>query len=74
MFSWHSLPDEQKVNILNEISTTTGYPTNIIEKDWWVTVALKAVFSTPWVNHLVFKGGTSLSKSWNLIERFSYPK
>jgi hypothetical protein len=57
MFSWHNLPDEQKGNILNEISTTTGYPTNIIEKDWWVTVALKAVFSTPWANHLVFKGG-----------------
>lgn len=71
MFSWHTLSDEQKGNILSEISTTTGYPTNIIEKDWWVTVALKAVFSTPWANHLVFKGGTSLSKSWNLIERFS---
>ena len=71
MFKWHTLPDEQKRNILNEISTKTGYPTNIIEKDWWVTVALKAVFSTPWANHLVFKGGTSLSKSWNLIERFS---
>jgi hypothetical protein len=40
MFSWHNLPDAQKGNILNEISTTTGYPTNIIEKDWWVTVAL----------------------------------
>jgi hypothetical protein len=43
MFAWHALPDEQRQNILSEISNTTGYPTNIIEKDWWVTVALKAV-------------------------------
>ncbi|MHB1920835.1 MAG: nucleotidyl transferase AbiEii/AbiGii toxin family protein [Chitinophagaceae bacterium] len=32
---------------------------------------LKAVFQTPYAKHLLFKGGTSLSKSWNLIERFS---
>jgi predicted nucleotidyltransferase component of viral defense system len=36
-----------------------------------VTVALKATFQTPYAKSLLFKGGTSLSKSWNLIERFS---
>ncbi|HEY9260367.1 nucleotidyl transferase AbiEii/AbiGii toxin family protein [Chitinophaga sp.] len=71
MFEWQKLPEEQKRNILAEASAITGYPTNVIEKDWWVTVALKAVFATPWADNLVFKGGTSLSKAWNLIERFS---
>ncbi|SEW44559.1 Nucleotidyl transferase AbiEii toxin, Type IV TA system [Chitinophaga arvensicola] len=71
MFKWHVLPEVQKIDLLNEASNRTGYPTQVIEKDWWVTMALKAVFSTPWADNLVFKGGTSLSKAWNLIERFS---
>jgi hypothetical protein len=71
MFEWHRLSTEQRLNFLNETSKRTGYLNNVIEKDWWVTVALKAVFDTPWSKFLVFKGGTSLSKAWNLIERFS---
>lgn len=42
-----------------------------IEKDWWVTVTLKALFLTECCESLIFKGGTSLSKGFNLIERFS---
>ena len=42
-----------------------------MEKDWWVSQTLKAVFELDVAEHLVFKGGTSLSKAWNLIERFS---
>ena len=42
-----------------------------VEKDWWVTVILKALFQTSCADYLIFKGGTSLSKGWNLIERFS---
>lgn len=42
-----------------------------IEKDWWVTVTLKAIFKTKCRDSLIFKGGTSLSKGFNLIERFS---
>ena len=38
-----------------------------IEKDWWVSVTLKALFQTDCANYLIFKGGTSLSKGWNLI-------
>lgn len=44
---------------------------NAIEKDWWVTVVLKALFNTSCGKWLLFKGGTSLSKGWNLINRFS---
>lgn len=42
-----------------------------IEKDWWVTVILKALFKTDCRDSLIFKGGTSLSKGFNIIERFS---
>lgn len=42
-----------------------------IEKDWWVTIALKALFQTDCRESLTFKGGTSLSKGFHLIERFS---
>lgn len=42
-----------------------------IEKDWWVTVTLKALFQTECAGSLLFKGGTSLSKGFNIIERFS---
>jgi len=42
-----------------------------IEKDYWVTVALQLLFSGEIAKHLVFKGGTSLSKCYGLIKRFS---
>lgn len=46
-------------------------PEPSIEIDWWVTQILNLVFSLPIADQLVFKAGTSLSKAWNLIERFS---
>jgi hypothetical protein len=42
-----------------------------IEKDWWVTIVLKAIFTSQYALHFVFKGGTSLSKAYSLIDRFS---
>ena len=43
-----------------------------VEKDFWVCWTLGKLFDLPeWRQHLTFKGGTSLSKCWNLIERFS---
>lgn len=43
-----------------------------IEKDYWVTYALKQIFSNPKSKDItVFKGGTSLSKCHKIIERFS---
>lgn len=71
MTEWLQLNEKRQVEILNLVSNKTGLPAYAIEKDWWVTLALKAVFSTEWNSNLVFKGGTSLSKSWALIERFS---
>ncbi len=43
-----------------------------VEKDFWVCWTLREVFSLAKVGeHLTFKGGTSLSKAWKLIQRFS---
>lgn len=41
------------------------------EKDWWVTAVLYALFHTSVSEYLLFKGGTSLSKGWGIINRFS---
>lgn len=68
---WIKLSKERRIEILNQASNNTGLPAFAIEKDWWVTVALKASFELKYSTSIVFKGGTSLSKGWNLIERFS---
>lgn len=44
----------------------------LVEKDLWVCWILKILFSLPDIGeHLTFKGGTSLSKCYNVIKRFS---
>ncbi|MBP3792757.1 MAG: nucleotidyl transferase AbiEii/AbiGii toxin family protein [Ruminococcus sp.] len=44
----------------------------IVEKDFWVCFTLDYLFhKSPWSKSFVFKGGTSLSKAYNVIERFS---
>lgn len=48
-----------------------GLPEIYIEKDYWVTLALHQIFNCPIGNETIFKGGTSLSKCFGLIERFS---
>lgn len=65
-------------NVLDRLAmlqqTEIGHPgisQAAIEKDWWVTVTLKALFQTECRDSLIFKGGTSLSKGFNIIERFS---
>lgn len=68
---WLKLSKERRIEILNQATELTGLPSVAIEKDWWVTLALNASFSLSYSKNIVFKGGTSLSKGWNLIERFS---
>lgn len=68
---WLTTSKERRISILNQATELTGLPAIAIEKDWWVTLALSATFSLPYSENIVFKGGTSLSKGWNLIERFS---
>ena len=46
-------------------------PDLYIEKDYWVTFALKQIFSEETKEYCVFKGGTALSKCYGIVERFS---
>lgn len=71
MIQFLQLPDDEKRILISQVSTQLGLTTQAIEKDWWVTLALRALFSLPMNNHFIFKGGTSLSKGWKLIDRFS---
>lgn len=48
-----------------------GLPQVYIEKDYWVTKSLKHLHDSIYVNNVIFKGGTSLSKAYQLIHRFS---
>jgi predicted nucleotidyltransferase component of viral defense system len=61
--------------VFSELIQTTaeamGLPQVYIEKDYWVTKALKHLSESAHINEVVFKGGTSLSKAYRLIDRFS---
>jgi predicted nucleotidyltransferase component of viral defense system len=68
---WFKLAIEDRKIILQQASAQSGINEKALEKDLWVTMVLDAVFKTPYAHHLHFKGGTSLSKAWQIIERFS---
>lgn len=71
MNNWINLDNNKKLKIFNQTAAREGLPAGAIEKDWWITKVLEIIYSLPFADHLVFKGGTSLSKGWNLIDRFS---
>lgn len=65
------LTDNDRRDIIDYVSGTTGFLRNVVEKDWWVTSVLRAIFSLPYAEQTSFKGGTNLSKCWGLIQRMS---
>ena len=71
MTNWLGLKEKEQVELFNQLGTKTGLPPFAIEKDAWVTLVLKMLFHSEIANHIVFKGGTSLSKAYGIIERFS---
>ena len=44
MIAWLQLGTERRIQILNQAGNRTGIRVRAIEKDWWVTLALKAIF------------------------------
>lgn len=66
-----NLTKEEQLTILASVAEAKGIVDNAVEKDFWVSMVLRAIFSLPYATAFVFKGGTSLSKGWGLIERFS---
>lgn len=62
--------DDQR-EILALARDRSNRPAHLLEKDVWVVWTLNALFSSPLAADLTFKGGTSLSKAYKVIERFS---
>ncbi|MCD8293412.1 MAG: nucleotidyl transferase AbiEii/AbiGii toxin family protein [Prevotellaceae bacterium] len=71
MNNYFQLSTQQQQAVLAQAANKTGLPVQAVEKDLWVTVVLQLVFTLPIANHIIFKGGTSLSKVWKVIHRFS---
>lgn len=67
-----TLPAEERALLFTEAAARRGVLPVVIEKDFWVCWTLKRLFALPDIgSHLIFKGGTSLSKVFGVIERFS---
>lgn len=69
--NWLNLSKDEQIDLFNHLSVITGFPAIAIEKDAWVTLALRMLFGSELKDKIVFKGGTSLSKCYNLINRLS---
>ena len=68
-----SLSRDDQREVLEIASAAMGRPAHLLEKDVWVVWALSALYaeSSPLADALTFKGGTSLSKVYRIIDRFS---
>jgi hypothetical protein len=72
MDTFIALTKDERKTYCNETQARLGLPPVSIEKDFWVCWTLRELFDhTEIGSHLTFKGGTSLSKAWKLINRFS---
>lgn len=65
------LPAEDRLEALSVAADRSGRPAHLLEKDAWVVWALATLYGSLLGEHLVFKGGTSLSKAYGVIRRFS---
>ena len=68
-----TLHEDKKLfsDVLRLASQQLNIKLEFIEKDYWITYVLSHLAKSKYVTEAVFKGGTSLSKGYNLIERFS---
>lgn len=67
-----NLPAKERLLLFTEAERRMGIKAFHMEKDFWVCWVLEVLFRDPEVGpHLTFRGGTSLSKAWGVIERFS---
>ena len=72
MKTFISMPEERRRLVCEQAGAQTGLFDSSVEKDFWVCWTLEKLFHLPELDEtLTFKGGTSLSKGWKLIERFS---
>ena len=72
MSDFLSLPSEDRIFLCRYIGEQLGIIPSIVEKDFWVCRALNILFQEDSLNpYLCFRGGTSLSKAYRIIRRFS---
>lgn len=72
MYGVLGLSAEERRTIFRNTAQKMGVHEAVVEKDYWVCLILDYLFhKSPFREHLTFKGGTSLSKCFNLIMRFS---
>lgn len=71
MSLWKNLSLSERMAAVQTTAADKHIDDRAVEKDWWVTAVLKALFNTSCREYLLFKGGTSISKGWPVIERFS---
>lgn len=71
MAEFFQLSIAERLDALNAVADISGLPPHLLEKDIWVVWSLHQLFTGPYAEHLVFKGGTSLSKAYGVIRRFS---
>ncbi len=71
MSKWIDFSLEERKAMIQGVVEARQIDEAAAEKDWWVTAVLYALFHTSVSGYLLFKGGTSLSKGWNIINRFS---
>ena len=71
MSKWIDFSIDERRAMIQAVSQAKQIDEASAEKDWWVTAVLYAMFHTSISEYLLFKGGTSLSKGWNIINRFS---
>lgn len=69
--SWFELSSADQSEALEVAAARSGRPAHLLEKDIWVVWALAAIYNSPLGDTLTFKGGTSLSKVYKVIDRFS---
>jgi len=65
------LPDVERRLYIEQAAIRRGFSPVIMEKDFWVCWLLSILFESEFAGDLVFKGGTSLSKVFGSIDRFS---
>ncbi len=71
MNNWLTLSKDEQVELFTQVGVRMNLPPQAIEKDAWVTLMLRMIFNSELASQFIFKGGTSLSKAFNLIQRFS---
>jgi len=67
---FYKLKPKEKQSVFEQIGTGLNIHPASVEKDWWVTQTLALIQEMEVADQILFKGGTSLSKAWNIIERF----